>query len=70
VAVGRHLAEATWWVLVKGELYRDPAIKFRKEGRRGNLHMGYEAPRKWLPNALGKTLCRRDGEEMCPAGTG
>lgn len=31
-AVGRHLAEATWWMLVKGEPYRDPALKFRRDG--------------------------------------
>lgn len=26
-AVGRHLAEATYWILHKGEPYRDPALK-------------------------------------------
>ena len=31
-AVGRHLAEATWWVLKKEEPYRDPALKFREAG--------------------------------------
>jgi hypothetical protein len=24
VAVGRHLAEAAWWVLTKQEVYREP----------------------------------------------
>ena len=27
VAVGRHLAEATYWILHKGEPYRDPALR-------------------------------------------
>ena len=33
-AVGRHLAEATYWLLRKGEPYRDPALKWqvRKAG--------------------------------------
>lgn len=31
-AVERHLAEATWWILVKGEPYRAPALKFREDG--------------------------------------
>jgi len=31
-AVGRHLAEATYWMLKEGELYRDPGLKFRGEG--------------------------------------
>lgn len=31
-AVGRHLAEVTYWVLKKGEPYRDPALKFREAG--------------------------------------
>jgi len=26
-AVGRHLAEATYWILSKGEPYRDPTLK-------------------------------------------
>jgi len=26
VAVGRHLAEAAWWILTKQEVYRDPRI--------------------------------------------
>ena len=26
-AVGRHLAEATYWMLTKGEPYKDPALK-------------------------------------------
>jgi len=25
-AVGRHLAEATYWILRKGEPYRDPTL--------------------------------------------
>jgi len=29
-AVGRHLAEATYWVLKRSEPYRDPACKFRE----------------------------------------
>lgn len=31
-AVGRHLAEATYWVLKKGEAYRDPAFKHQGLG--------------------------------------
>lgn len=31
-AVGRHLAEATYWVLRKGEPYRDPAFKDQASG--------------------------------------
>lgn len=27
VAVGRHLAEATWWMLKKGEPYREPTLR-------------------------------------------
>ena len=27
VAVGRHLAEATYWILKRGESYKDPALK-------------------------------------------
>ena len=26
VAVGRHLAEAAWWVLSKQEVYREPRV--------------------------------------------
>ena len=31
-AVGRHLAEATYWILKQDKPYRDPALKARKAG--------------------------------------
>jgi transposase len=33
-AVGQHLAEATYWMLTKGEPYRDPGVKQQVESKR------------------------------------
>jgi len=33
-AVGRHLAEATYWMLTKHEPYRDPAVEQAEESKR------------------------------------
>jgi len=35
-AVARHLAEASFWVLSRGENYRDPALRAEKAGRPGS----------------------------------
>ena len=71
VAVGRHLAEAAWWVLTKQEVYREPR-QARQLFRRRTGKRGYAAsPRGGIliatPSPVEQALADIEGGDMCPA---